>query len=90
MKIKLLILLFVSVGVQAECRRVEVCDDYGYRCHIEQVCDSQFDLPSIGIDPLPSVKQLELKPLPSIGLPPLGTTRCEYKLVSGEWRNVCR
>jgi len=32
---------------------------------------------------------MELKPLPSLALPPLGASKCEYKQVNGHWQNVC-
>jgi hypothetical protein len=32
---------------------------------------------------------MELKPLPSLALPPLGSSKCEYMQVNGRWQNVC-
>ena len=84
-----IISLLLSTTIYAECRRSYVCDDYGDNCRYMDICDDSLDLPSIEIDPLPSLPTLDLKPLPSLDLPPLGTSQCEYKLVNGEWQNVC-
>ncbi|MBB3062014.1 hypothetical protein FHS09_002858 [Microbulbifer rhizosphaerae] len=73
----------------AECRKAQVCDDYGRNCQVRQICDSTLDLPSIEVDPLKPLPSTDLKPLPSLELPPLGTTKCEYKQVNGHWQNVC-
>jgi hypothetical protein len=83
-------LVFIGPSAWAECRKANVCDDYGRNCRIEQVCEGYLDLPSIELDPLPSLPTLELKPLPSLELPPIGTTHCEYQQVNGKWRNICR
>jgi len=80
----------VSTTADAKCRRAYVCDDFGMNCRYQDVCDSTLDLPSVDIDPLPALPSMKLKPLPSLDLPPLGTTKCEYKQVNGEWQNVCR
>lgn len=74
----------------AECRRAYVCDDDGRKCLYQDICDSKLDLPSVGLNPLLALPSMDLKPLPSMELPPLGTTRCEYKQVNGQWQNVCR
>jgi len=80
----------VASFAEAECRKAQVCDDYGRNCRVEQICDSTLDLPSVGLDPLPPLPSTSVKPLPSVGLPPLGTSECEYKQVDGRWQNVCR
>ena len=67
-----------------------VCDDDGYNCRYMDICDDPLDLPSLEIDPLPSLPTLEIKPLPSLDLPPIGTSKCEYMMVNGQWQNVCR
>ncbi|MOA00764.1 hypothetical protein D3C78_1201380 [compost metagenome] len=80
-----------SVGLaDASCRKAQVCNDFGMNCRVQQICDSTTDLPSIEVDPIPPLPSTELKPLPSVGLPPLGTSKCEYKQVNGQWLNVCR
>jgi len=79
----------ISSAAYAECRRSYVCDDYGSNCQYTDICDDSLDLPSVDIDPLPSLPTGHLKPLPSLDLPPLGTSQCEYKQVDGEWKNVC-
>ena len=92
--IKLLVLVVMSIGiatiVEAKCRKAQVCNDYGMNCKIKQVCGSSLDLPSVELAPLRSLPSTRLKPLPSVSLPPLGTSKCEYKQVNGHWRNVCR
>lgn len=88
---KLIIFIFFilsTLQVNAVCRSSKVCDGYG-NCSIQDICDSTLDLPSTNIAPL-SMPTLELKPLPSLALPPLGTTKCEYMQVNGRWKNVCR
>lgn len=81
-------MIFSSMSF-AECRRAHVCDDYGQNCRYMDVCDDLLDLPSVDIDPLPSLPTTDLKPLPSLDLPPLGTSKCEYKQVNGRWQNIC-
>ena len=85
----LIITVFFSTTANAICHRSYVCDDHG-QCQYQDVCDSTLDLPSVEIDPLPSLPTTKLKPLPSIEIPPLGTTKCEYMLVNGEWQNICQ
>ena len=78
-----------ALPAHAECRRAHVCDSYGQNCRYQDICNSTLDLPSAGMNPLPALPSVELKPLPSMELPPLGTSKCEYKQVNGQWRNVC-
>ena len=85
----LVVSIFTSTAFAA-CRRANVCDDYGQNCRYEDICDSTIDLPSVELDPLPALPSMQVKPLPSIGLPPLGTTKCEYKQVNGQWQNICQ
>jgi len=85
-----ILLLRVNTYAEAQCRKVQVCDDYGMNCVIKQVCASTLDLPSIGLDPVTPLPSTQVKPLPSTGLPPLGTTNCEYKQVNGVWQNICK
>lgn len=80
----------ISAPAYAVCHRAYVCDDYGQNCRYQDICDSTLDLPSVEIAPLPSLPTTQLKPLPSVGLPPLGTTHCEYMQVNGRWQNICR
>lgn len=80
----------VSSSAYAECRRAHVCNGYGQNCRYQDICDSKIDLPSVGLNPLPALPSVELRPLPSMQLPPLGTSRCEYKQVNGRWQNVCQ
>ncbi len=86
----LIIVITSSNAVFAKCRKAQVCDDYGMNCQVRQICESSLDLPSVGVDPLRSLPSTRLKPLPSIGLPPIGTRKCEYKQVNGIWQNVCK
>lgn len=82
--------LTVSNIAAAECRKAQVCDDYGMNCRVQQICDNTTDLPSVGLDPMRPLPSTQLKPLPSMQLPPLGTTECEQRQVNGQWQNVCR
>lgn len=80
---------FMPKSTLAKCTKSYVCDDWGRHCHYEDICDSTLDLPSTNLPPLPPIKDPGLKPLPSIELPPLGTSRCEQKVVNGHWQEVC-
>lgn len=81
---------FVYAGsTQAECRKAQVCDDYGMNCEVQDICDSTLDLPSVDLPPLQPLPSTDLKPLPSMDLPPVGTSQCEYRQVDGQWQNVC-
>lgn len=82
------IISIFSYSAYSECRSSYVCDDDG-NCQYMDVCDSSIDLPSVNLDPLPALPPTELKPLPSLDLAPLGTSKCEYVQVNGEWQNVC-
>ena len=84
-----LTLILVSTSSYAMCRKSNVCDDYGHNCRAQDICDSNLDLPSVGLVPLTPLPTMELKPLPSLALPPLGTSKCEYMQVNGHWQNVC-
>ena len=87
---KIVIFIFfilTSFQINAACRSSKVCDGYG-NCSIQDVCDSTLDLPSMDIAPL-SLPSMDLKPMPSLDLPPLGTTDCQYMQVNGIWQNVC-
>ena len=81
--------LTISTIAYADCRKSYVCDDYGRNCQYMDICSSTLDLPSTNLPPLPALPSTSLKPLPSLDLPPLGTSRCEYKQVNGIWQNVC-
>lgn len=83
-------ILSFSSNAEAACRRAYVCGDNGMNCRYQDVCNNTLDLPSVGINPLPSLPSTRLKPLPSVGLPPLGTSHCEYMQVNGQWQNVCQ
>jgi hypothetical protein len=90
-KILLIMALFaVSTISYALCRKSNVCDDYGNNCRVQDICDSAIDIPSAGIAPIRSLPSIEIKPLPLLALPPLGTSKCEYMQVNGRWQNVCR
>lgn len=93
MKTILLLLLIIassySATASAQCRSSNVCDDYGNNCRVKDICDSTLDLPSTNLPPLQPLPSTELKPLPPMTLPPLGTSKCEYMQVNGQWKNVC-
>jgi len=52
--------LIISSTAYAECRRSYVCDDYGNNCQYMDICDESLDLPSVDIDPLPSLPTTDL------------------------------
>lgn len=78
-----------SMTVLAQCRSSNVCDNYGNNCRVQDICDSTLDLPSTNLPPLQPLPSMELKPLPSLALPPIGTSKCEYVQVNGQWQNIC-
>lgn len=75
---------------EANCKKSQVCDDNGMNCSVQDICDSTLDLPSVGLAPLTPLPSTQLKPLPSVGLPPVGTSQCQYMQVNGQWQNVCK
>lgn len=85
----ILVFCFANIA-SAACRKLQVCDDYGNNCRVQDICDSTLDLPSVELAPLRPFPSTELKPLPSMELPPLGTSQCQYMQVNGRWQNVCR
>lgn len=91
---KLIIVLFIgflfSESANAVCWKSWVCDDYGNNCRYEDICNNVLDLPSINVPPIPAIPTIELKPIPVPTIPPIGTTHCEYMLVNGQWRNICK
>jgi len=81
--------VLLSSNANAQCRKSNVCDDYGQNCVVMDICDSSMDLPSIGFAPISSFPSMQLKPLPSLSLPPLGTSSCQFMQVNGLWQNIC-
>ena len=79
-----------ATSADARCRKSQVCDDYGMNCRVMDICDNSLDLPSMEPPPLRLLPSTELKPLPSLELPALGTTQCQYMQVNGRWQNICR
>ena len=78
-----------SSTAHAVCHKSQVCDDRGLNCQVQDICDSTLDLPSVELPPLRPLPTTEIKPLSSLSLPPLGTSKCEYVQVNGQWKNVC-
>ena len=89
MKYIVILFLLFSSTAYAVCSKSWVCDDYGNNCQVIDVCDSPLDLPGTNIPPLRPLPTLEVKPLPSMSIPPIGTNRCEYMQVNGRWQNIC-
>lgn len=85
----LTILWVGATSASAACQKSYVCDGNGQNCRYQDICSSKLDLPSINVPPIPALPPVGLKPLPSMSLPPLGTTKCTYLQVNGQWRNVC-
>lgn len=81
-----ILFMVLSANANAYCSKSYVCDNGN--CGYIDVCDSTLDLPSLNI-PAPSLPASTLKPLPSLALPPLGTTKCQYMSVNGVWQNIC-
>lgn len=84
-----LLCTFLPESSFAACSNSYVCDDYGSNCQYMDICNNSLDLPSVDVNPIPSLPTVDLKPLPSVDLPPLGTSKCEYKQVNGRWQNIC-
>lgn len=74
----------------ARCTKSQVCDDYGMNCRVMDICDNSLDLPSVELPPLRPLPSTEVKPLPLLELPLLGTMQCQYMQVNGRWQNICR
>ena len=59
----------------------------------KQICDSAIDLPAINLPGIQPIQRPQIRPLPAIGLPPLGTTNCSNQSVfeNGVWvtRRLC-
>jgi hypothetical protein len=88
--IALIALTLISQPVLAKCYKSNVCDDYGQNCEAIDICSNVLDLPSTNLTPLAPFPTLKFKPMPSMKLPPLGTSSCEYMQVNGQWQNICR
>jgi hypothetical protein len=90
-----LCLLALSGKSLAECRYHWVDHDYNTSTPAvrKQVCDSSIDLPAIKEPSIRPIQEPQIKPLPTIGIPPIGATRCKNQSVyeNGRWVNkrVC-
>lgn len=85
------ILSSLSLGV---CYVKQVCDSWG-NCSPQQVCDNTYDIPSVDIAPIQPVVPPVVEPLPSMTLPPLGTTSCKKMRVCDsfgncQWQELCQ
>ena len=95
MKTKLIVILITTLTLlyfniaYSKCKKSWVCDDYGMNCKIMDVCDNSLDLPSIDIRPLYPLPSTKIKPLPSLKIPPIGTKKCRWMQVNGQWKNIC-
>ena len=88
--IALIVLTLISQPVFAKCYKSNVCDDLGQNCEAIDICDNVFDAPATNFAPLTPLPTLKFKPLPSLRVPPIGTTQCDYMQVNGRWQNVCK
>lgn len=89
---RIILCLTLSFGSQtlfAKCSKSNVCDDLGQNCEAIDICDNLFDAPAKNFAPLTPMPTLKFKPLPSLRVPPIGTTQCDYMQVNGRWQNVC-
>lgn len=83
--------LSFPLASHADCVKKRVCDSWGQNCKLQDVCDSKFDHPDIGMVPLPEPGIPQPRPIENKTLiPPAGTTQCKLKLVNGFWQNVCQ
>ena len=59
----------------------------------KQICDSSLDLPAINLPGVRPIQAPQIRPIPSIGLAPLGTSSCTNQSVfeNGRWvtRRLC-
>ena len=89
MKYLILALALVSINASAACRNIWVDHDYNTSTPAIQktVCDSALDLPSTNLPGIRPIQRPQIKPIDSLGLPPLGTTRCRNESVyeGGQW-----
>lgn len=92
MRILFLILLsVVSVQANAACRWIWSDHDMNTSTPAirKQVCDSSIDMPTFDTPSIQPIQTPTIKPLPSFGIPPIGTTRCRNERVyeNGRWVN---
>ena len=89
MKYFIIALALVSINAQADCRKVWVDHDYNASTPpvVKQVCDSSLDIDGINLPGIQPIQRLQIKPIESLGIPPLGTTRCRNESVyeGGQW-----
>jgi len=91
----LLALLFLPLTAQAACKYVWIDHDFDTSTPAiqKQVCDNTFDVPAIPNPSITPLQQPQIQPIPSIGIPPIGTSNCEDVSVyeDGRWitRRLC-
>lgn len=86
----LFLTLLAALNADAKCKKSYVCDDYNQNCRYVDICDNSMDMPSMEMDPPPSMNMPGLKPFKSMQFPPMGTTECRQMVVNGRWEEVCR
>ena len=88
----LVALILVSVNSAAECRVHWVDHDYNASTLAiqKQVCDSTLDIPGINLPGVRPIQEPQIKPIESLDIPPIGTTRCRTESVydDGEWVDI--
>jgi hypothetical protein len=88
--------IFLSVNSYGACQIKWVDHDYNVSTPPiqQQICNSTLDLPAINNPGIQPIQQPRIKPIESLSLPPLGTTRCSTQQVyeNGRWvtKRLCR
>ena len=88
-------LLLASSFAYAKCEIKWVDHDYNSLTPAiaKQLCDSTLDLPAINNPGIRPIQQPQIRPLPRISIPPIGTKNCNTQSVfeNGRWVNkqVC-
>ena len=86
--ITILSLFYFNVAYSV-CKKSYVCDDYGMNCKLIDICEKSWDVPSYNVPPVRPLPTWKVKPIPSVKVPPIGTRKCEWKQVNGQWKNIC-
>lgn len=89
MKYIMLILLLTSSQANAICTSHWMCDDNGGNCELEDLCENDYDFPSINVPPIEGVYLPQVRPLLTPMVPPIGADDCDYEMVDGEYQIVC-
>ena len=87
--------LLLPMWASAACKYLWVDHDYNTSTPPirKQVCDSVIDIPAIPSPTIQPIQQPQIRPLPPLGIPPIGTTQCRNESIyeNGQWvtKQVC-